>query len=57
MVKLNNIKNLKNACEEAMKCYKYQEELTKRLDSHEGDFTEMTMLEIVLWKTNRYYIY
>ena len=54
MVKLNDIENLKEACEEAMKSYKYQQELTKRLDSHEGDFTEMTMLEIVLWKTNRY---
>lgn len=54
MVKLKDIKNLKEACEEAMTSYKYQEELTRRLDSHKGDFTEMTMLEIVLWKTNRY---
>jgi thermostable 8-oxoguanine DNA glycosylase len=34
--------------------YKYQPELTKRLDAHEGDFTETTLLEIVLWKVNRY---
>jgi thermostable 8-oxoguanine DNA glycosylase len=54
MVKLKNIENLKEACEEAMRSYKYQQELTNRLDSHEGDFTETTILEIVLWKTNRY---
>ena len=54
MVKLKDIENLKEACEEAMKSYMYQDELTKRLDSHEGDFTDMTILEILLWKTNRY---
>lgn len=54
MVKLKDIKDLKEACEVAMKSYNYQEDLTKQLDSHKGNFTEMTMLEIVLWKTNRY---
>jgi thermostable 8-oxoguanine DNA glycosylase len=54
MVKLNDIANLKEACEQAMKSYSYQDELTKRLDSYKEDFTEMTILEIVLWKTNRY---
>src|SRR5687767_11885720 len=34
--------------------YKYQPKLTKRLDAFEGDFTETTLLEIVLWKVNRY---
>ena len=34
--------------------YKYQPELTERLDAHEGEFTEKTLLEIVLWKVNRY---
>lgn len=34
--------------------YKFQPNLTQKLDSHVGDFTELTLLEIVLWKTNRY---
>ena len=34
--------------------YKYQPELTKKLDAYNGDFTETTLLEIVLWKVNRY---
>ncbi|HAK75708.1 MAG TPA: hypothetical protein DCM71_02075 [Runella sp.] len=38
----------------ADKEYKFQPELTAKLDKHEGDFTETTLLEIVLWKTNRY---
>lgn len=38
----------------ADKEYKFQPELTDKLDKHEGDFTEITLLEIVLWKTNRY---
>jgi thermostable 8-oxoguanine DNA glycosylase len=39
---------------EAENGYKFQEELTEKLDKHIGDFTKMTMLEIALWKTNRY---
>lgn len=34
--------------------YAYQEKLTDKLDNHKDDFTELTLLEIVLWKTNRY---
>ena len=34
--------------------YKFQPKLTHALDNHTGDFTETTLLEIVLWKTNRY---
>jgi thermostable 8-oxoguanine DNA glycosylase len=34
--------------------YKFQLVLTEKLDSQIDDFTEMTILEIVLWKTNRY---
>lgn len=34
--------------------YKFQKSLTEKLDNHEGLFTEKTLLEIVLWKTNRY---
>jgi thermostable 8-oxoguanine DNA glycosylase len=39
---------------EAKENYKYQPELTKKLDTHSGDFSETNILEIVLWKTNRY---
>jgi thermostable 8-oxoguanine DNA glycosylase len=38
----------------AEKDYKFQPELTDKLDNHTGDFSEQTLLEIVLWKTNRY---
>lgn len=34
--------------------YKYQKNLTDKLDKHIGDFSETTLLEIALWKTNRY---
>ena len=35
--------------------YNYQKHLTPKLDSYESkEFTEMTLLEIVLWKVNRY---
>ena len=39
---------------EAEKNYKFQPVLTTKLDNHRGDFTEIILLEIVLWKTNRY---
>ncbi len=34
--------------------YNFQPKLTAKLDNHTGDFTDVTFLEIVLWKTNRY---
>lgn len=34
--------------------YNFQPRLTEKLDNYEGDFSETTLLEIVLWKTNRY---
>lgn len=34
--------------------YKFQKRLTEKLANHKGAFTETTLLEIVLWKTNRY---
>ena len=40
--------------EEAGKSYKFQSALTIKLDNQVTDFTETTILEIVLWKTNRY---
>jgi thermostable 8-oxoguanine DNA glycosylase len=54
MKKIANIKNLKKECEKAAKEYKYQPELTEKLDSQTEPFTDVTLLEIVLWKTNRY---
>ena len=39
---------------QAEKEYNFQKKLTDKLDSHQGNFTEITLLEIVLWKTNRY---
>ena len=38
----------------AEKNYKFQPQLTPKLDNHKGDYTETTLLEIILWKTNRY---
>ncbi len=38
----------------AEKSYNYQPQLTERLDNFLSDFSETTLLEIVLWKTNRY---
>lgn len=46
--------NLALKLKEAKEQYAYQPQLTEKLDSHEGDFTERTLLEIVLWKVNRY---
>lgn len=34
--------------------FKYQENLTKKLDAHDGDFNQEILNEIVLWKVNRY---
>jgi thermostable 8-oxoguanine DNA glycosylase len=46
--------NLKEYLINAKAAYKYQEKLTPKLDKYNGDFTEMTLWEIVLWKVNRY---
>lgn len=55
MKKLQTLSGELNAeIERARKTYKFQEQLTKKLDAHTGDFTEHTILEIVLWKVNRY---
>ncbi|SEW38526.1 hypothetical protein SAMN05421841_2476 [Chryseobacterium wanjuense] len=47
---LDNIKKLLLDLPE----FKYQKELTEKLDAKKDDFTYETMLEIVLWKTNRF---
>jgi thermostable 8-oxoguanine DNA glycosylase len=54
MKKLQNLLDLTEAFITADKDYRYQPHLTQKLDSHKGDFSETTLLEIVLWKTNRY---
>jgi thermostable 8-oxoguanine DNA glycosylase len=52
--KLDTIPNLQERLKEAKSNYDYQDKLTKKLDKHKGLFTYTTLLEIVLWKTNRY---
>jgi len=54
MKKLQDISDLTEAFTTADKEYRYQPHLTQKLDSHSGDFSETTLLEIALWKTNRY---
>lgn len=54
MKKIFEIKNLDAELEKAEEKYKYQPELTKHLDKLKDDFTEINILEIVLWKVNRY---
>jgi thermostable 8-oxoguanine DNA glycosylase len=55
MKKIYNIDgDLREHVRKAAENYKFQPILTKKLDSISGDFNEMTLLEIVLWKTNRY---
>lgn len=54
MKKFQDLSNLTEAYIIADKEYRYQPHLTQKLDSHSGDFSETTLLEIALWKTNRY---
>lgn len=53
---IKNIKNLENIQDFLLELpeFKYQKGLTDKLDNKKGDFTYETMLEIVLWKTNRF---
>lgn len=54
MKKLQDLTDFTEAFNIAEKGYSYQPQLTKKLDNHSGDFSEQTLLEIALWKTNRY---
>jgi thermostable 8-oxoguanine DNA glycosylase len=55
MKKIYNIDgNLREHIRKADENYKFQSVLTDKLDAMSGEFNEMTLLEIVLWKTNRY---
>lgn len=52
--KIDDISDIQNEIIEAEKKYNYQSDLTQKLDNLTDDFTDKTLLEIVLWKTNRY---
>jgi len=54
MKKLHDLSDLTEAFKKADTEYNYQPQLTKKLDNHSDDFSEQTLLEIALWKTNRY---
>lgn len=53
---IKNIKNLENIQDllNELPEFKYQKGLTDKLDNKKDDFTYETILEIVLWKTNRF---
>ncbi len=53
---IKNIKDLENVQDllSDLPEFKYQEKLTKKLDTKKDDFTYETILEIVLWKINRF---
>jgi hypothetical protein len=54
MKKLQDLSNFEEDFKKAEIEYNYQPLLTGKLDNYEGEFSEMTLLEIALWKTNRY---
>jgi thermostable 8-oxoguanine DNA glycosylase len=54
MKKIYDLNSLGNEIANAENEYHYQPELTHKLDHQTSDFSEITLLEIVLWKTNRY---
>lgn len=56
MDKIKNIENIGNIKEllRELPDFKYQRELTEKLDAKRDDFTYETILEIILWKTNRF---
>jgi hypothetical protein len=54
MKKITDIINLEQKLIDAETEYNYQGALTYHLDNHTQDFTDRTILEIVLWKVNRY---
>ena len=54
MKKIQDLTDFSVAFVKAKNDYKYQPQLTEKLDNHSSDFSEQTLLEIALWKTNRY---
>ena len=59
MVKIDNLIDTTISYNEILKGYNYQQDLTPKLDKLDSsdDFTEINLLEIVLWKVNRYPAY
>lgn len=53
IISLDKIQNLEDLIKNLHE-YNYQGELTKKLDDKYDDFSYETILEIVLWKTNRF---
>ncbi|MCK5384903.1 MAG: hypothetical protein KAJ29_04950 [Alphaproteobacteria bacterium] len=51
---ISTIDNVKIDIERWDNDYSYQEQLTKKLDAHSGEFNQEVINEIVLWKINRY---
>jgi thermostable 8-oxoguanine DNA glycosylase len=55
MIKIDDAsENWEQNLKEAKNKYKYQPELTPELDNNSEDFSYTTILEIALWKVNRY---
>ncbi|MDV3995845.1 hypothetical protein CMT66_10615 [Elizabethkingia anophelis] len=50
---IHDLHNIKELLDE-LPDFNYQEELTKKLDNKQDEFTYETFLEIILWKTNSY---
>jgi len=52
---LNTVESLRGkSMSEFLDDFKYQKELTKKLDHHDGEFDQSLLNEILLWKVNRY---
>jgi len=55
MKRIKTVKDIK--LQEQKLEFKFQEELTKKLDSYDSDFDQNILNEIVLWKVNRYALF
>lgn len=55
MTKIKTVKDIK--LQEQKLEFKFQEELTKKLDAYDSDFNQNILNEIVLWKVNRYALF
>ena len=55
MKRINTVKDIK--LQEQKLEFKFQEELTKKLDRYDADFDQNILNEIVLWKVNRYALF
>ena len=55
MKRIKTVKDIK--LQEQRLEFKFQEELTKKLDNYSSDFDQNILNEIVLWKVNRYALF